>query len=91
VQSKSAVDFIVDSVKQCPGEVAIPAIGPLTNIALATRQHPEIVPMIKQIIYMGGYRRRRQYDADCRIQLVVRSGGREDGVASADQTGGRAA
>jgi len=34
--------------------VTILAIGPMTNIALATRQHPEIVPMIKQIIYMGG-------------------------------------
>ncbi|CAH2924073.1 MAG: Inosine-uridine preferring nucleoside hydrolase (EC [uncultured Paraburkholderia sp.] len=54
VQSKSAVDFIVDSVKQNLGEVTILAIGPLTNIALATRQHPEIVPLIKQIIYMGG-------------------------------------
>jgi inosine-uridine nucleoside N-ribohydrolase len=54
VQSRSAVDFIVDSVKQNPGEVTILAIGPLTNIALATRQHPEIVPLIKQIIYMGG-------------------------------------
>lgn len=54
VQRKSAVDFIVDSVKQYPYEVTILAIGPLTNIALATRQHPEIVPLIKQIIYMGG-------------------------------------
>ncbi|WP_345814643.1 nucleoside hydrolase [Paraburkholderia sp. PREW-6R] len=54
VQSKSAVDFIVDSVKQYPGQVTILAIGPLTNIALATREHPEIVPLIKQIIYMGG-------------------------------------
>ncbi|OLL28778.1 nucleoside hydrolase [Burkholderia sp. SRS-W-2-2016] len=54
VQRQSAVDFIVDSVKRYPGEVTILAIGPLTNIALATREHPEIVPLIKQIIYMGG-------------------------------------
>ncbi|MCC8396647.1 nucleoside hydrolase [Paraburkholderia sp. MMS20-SJTR3] len=54
VQSESAVDFIVESVKRYPGEVTILAIGPLTNIALATRAHPEIVPLIKQIIYMGG-------------------------------------
>jgi inosine-uridine nucleoside N-ribohydrolase len=54
VQSQGAVDFIVGSVKRYPGEVTILAIGPLTNIALATRAHPEIVPLIRQIIYMGG-------------------------------------
>jgi purine nucleosidase len=54
VQGKSAVDFIVDSVRQYPGQVTILAVGPLTNLALATRQHPQIVPLIRQIIYMGG-------------------------------------
>lgn len=54
VQRKGAVDFIVDTVKANPGEITILAIGPLTNIALAVKQNPEIVPLIKQIIYMGG-------------------------------------
>lgn len=54
VQRKSAVDFIVDTVKANPGEVTILAIGPLTNIALAVKQNPEIVPLVKRIIYMGG-------------------------------------
>ncbi|MFH0134898.1 nucleoside hydrolase [Variovorax sp. VaC1] len=54
VQRKSAVDFIVDTVKANPNEITILAIGPLTNIALAVKQNPEIVPLIKQIIYMGG-------------------------------------
>ncbi len=54
VQSKSAVDFIVDTVKANPHEITILAIGPLTNIALATKRNPEIVPLIKRIIYMGG-------------------------------------
>ncbi len=54
VQSRSAVDFIVDTVKANPNEITILAIGPLTNIALAARRNPEIVPLIKQIIYMGG-------------------------------------
>jgi purine nucleosidase len=54
VQRKNAVDFIVDTVKANPGEVTILAIGPLTNIALAVKQNPEIVPLIKKIIYMGG-------------------------------------
>jgi purine nucleosidase len=54
VQGKSAVDFIVDTVKANPGEITILAIGPLTNIALAVKKNPEIVPLIKKIIYMGG-------------------------------------
>jgi inosine-uridine nucleoside N-ribohydrolase len=54
VQSKGAVDFIVDTVKAYPGQVTFLAIGPLTNLALAFRQAPEIVPLIKRIVYMGG-------------------------------------
>ncbi|QFZ82376.1 nucleoside hydrolase [Variovorax paradoxus] len=54
VQRKSAVDFIIDTVKANPNEISILAIGPLTNIALAVKKSPEIVPLIKQIIYMGG-------------------------------------
>ncbi|WPG37936.1 nucleoside hydrolase [Variovorax sp. EBFNA2] len=54
VQRKSAVDFIIDTVKANPNEITILAIGPLTNIALAAKKSPEIVPLIKKIIYMGG-------------------------------------
>ncbi|MDH6592201.1 purine nucleosidase [Variovorax sp. TBS-050B] len=54
VQPRSAVDFIIDTVKANPNEITIFAIGPLTNIAKAVQRSPEIVPLIKQIIYMGG-------------------------------------
>ena len=54
LRSESAVQFIVDSVKKNPHEVTILAVGPLTNIALAIRSAPEIVPLIKRIVYMGG-------------------------------------
>jgi len=54
VQPKSAVDFIVETVKANPHQITILAIGPLTNIAQATKRNPEIIPLIKQIIYMGG-------------------------------------
>ena len=53
-ESTHAVQFIVDTVKANPGEVTILAVGPLTNLALAFRMHPEIVPMVKRIVYMGG-------------------------------------
>ena len=54
LQPQSAIDFIVSTVKANPNEITILAIGPLTNIALATQRNPEIVPLIKKIIYMGG-------------------------------------
>lgn len=54
LQNKGAVEFIVEKVKKYPHEVSILAIGPLTNLAQAVRKYPEIVPLIKQIIYMGG-------------------------------------
>ncbi|MEE6294312.1 nucleoside hydrolase [Georgenia wangjunii] len=50
----NAVDFIVDSVKANPGEVTLFVLGPATNIALAVKTYPEIVPLVKQVIYMGG-------------------------------------
>lgn len=51
---QSAVDFIIDTVRANPGEVTILAIGPCTNIALAIRKDPGIVPLVKRIVYMGG-------------------------------------
>lgn len=49
-----AVDFIVSQIKQYPGEVTLVVTGPMTNVALALRYAPEIVPMIHQIVFMGG-------------------------------------
>jgi inosine-uridine nucleoside N-ribohydrolase len=49
-----AVDFIVRAVKAHPNEVTLFALGPATNIALAIRKNPEIVPLVKKVIYMGG-------------------------------------
>lgn len=54
VRPESATQFIIDSIKQHPHEVTILAVGPLTNLALAIRSAPEIVPLIKRIVYMGG-------------------------------------
>jgi len=53
-QDQDAVDFIIEQVMKYPGEVTLMPIGSLTNIAMAIRKKPEIVPMIKQIISMGG-------------------------------------
>ncbi|MGY2291871.1 nucleoside hydrolase [Pseudomonas sp. SDO528_S397] len=54
LRKETAAQFIVDSVRANPHEVTLLAVGPLTNIALAIRSAPDIVPLIKRIVYMGG-------------------------------------
>ena len=40
--TKSAADFIVDTIKRHPGEVILLAVGPLQNIADALRKEPDL-------------------------------------------------
>lgn len=49
-----AANLICRLVRENPGQVTIAGIGPLTNVALALRQDPGIVPMIRSIVLMGG-------------------------------------
>lgn len=49
-----AVNFIIEQVKKNPNEITIIAIGTCVNLATAVRIAPEIVPLIKRVIYMGG-------------------------------------
>lgn len=49
-----APDFIIEQVKNRPYEIAIIAVGPLTNLALAIKKAPEIIPLVKEIVIMGG-------------------------------------
>lgn len=53
-QKRHAVQFIIDTIHRFPGQVSILSIGPMTNLALAIRQDPDIVPLIQQIVIMGG-------------------------------------
>ena len=53
-ESRSAADFIVNTVLQNPGQITILAIGPLTNIATAIRMEPGLAHSVKQLIIMGG-------------------------------------
>ena len=50
-----AVDAIIDILRTRPeGLVTICPVGPLTNIAMAMRKAPDIVPRIREIVLMGG-------------------------------------
>lgn len=51
---EGAVDLIVRILREHPEPVVIAPIGPLTNIALLLRLHPELAPRIAHICLMGG-------------------------------------
>jgi inosine-uridine nucleoside N-ribohydrolase len=50
----SAIDFLVRTVHEFPGQVSIVAAGPLTNIALAARLDPQFASLAKELVFMGG-------------------------------------
>jgi inosine-uridine nucleoside N-ribohydrolase len=54
IEPRSAVDFLVGTVMQQPGQVTILALGPLTNIAMAMRMEPRFAASVKQLVIMGG-------------------------------------
>jgi len=47
-------DLIIQLVHAAPHEITLVPIGPLTNIALAVKKDPSIVPLVKEVILMGG-------------------------------------
>jgi len=51
---KYAIDFILDQVKENPGEIDIIALGPLTNLALCLDKDVETMKQVRSIHSMGG-------------------------------------
>jgi len=54
VADESAADYLVRIANQHPGRVDLHPIGPLTNIALALRQDPELLRKFRSVVVMGG-------------------------------------
>lgn len=53
-ESMPAVDFLIQSFTERPGEITLVTTGPLTNIALALQKEPSIAPKIKEAYILGG-------------------------------------
>ena len=49
-----AVSYLAETLRERPGEVAVIALGPLTNLARLLRRHPDALPGAARIIIMGG-------------------------------------
>lgn len=54
LESEHAAHTIIRLVNQHPGEITVVALGPLTNLALATRLDPDLPTKVKRLIFMGG-------------------------------------
>jgi purine nucleosidase len=54
VDSHFGPDLIIQMVHAAPHEITLVPVGPLTNIALAVLKDPSIVPLVKDVIIMGG-------------------------------------
>ena len=54
VDSRFGPDVIIQLVHAAPHEISLVPVGPLTNIALAVEKDPSIVPLVKEVILMGG-------------------------------------
>lgn len=49
-----AANLMIDAIRSNPGQVVILSLGPMTNLALAVRLAPDIIPLARQVVVMGG-------------------------------------
>jgi purine nucleosidase len=54
VDPRFGPDLIIQMVHAAPHQITLVPVGPLTNIALAVEKDPTIVPLVKEVILMGG-------------------------------------
>jgi len=52
--TRFAPDVIIELVHQYPHEITLVPVGPLTNLALAVEKDPSLVPLVKEVVVMGG-------------------------------------
>lgn len=51
---RHAVNLIIETFLNSDGDITFVALGPLTNLAMAMRLEPKIIPKIKKIVLIGG-------------------------------------
>lgn len=54
LQHGHGVDALIDCVRRQPGRITLLAIGPLTNVATAFAQAPELPGLLADLVLMGG-------------------------------------
>ena len=52
--TKKAVLWMIDTLMKSDGDITVVTTGPMTNLGMAMRMEPAIIPKIKEIVLMGG-------------------------------------
>ncbi|MFC5503450.1 nucleoside hydrolase [Lysinimonas soli] len=72
LDARPAAQFIVDTVMASePGEITLVPTGGLTNIALAARLEPRIIPRVKEVVLMGGGVHVGNWSATSEFNIVI--------------------
>jgi ribosylpyrimidine nucleosidase len=53
-EEKHAISYIIETLMASDGDITLVPTGPLSNVAMAMRIEPRIIPKIKEIVLMGG-------------------------------------
>ncbi len=53
-ETKHAVQYMIDTLLDSDGDITVVTTGPMTNLAMAMRLCPSIIPKIQEIVLMGG-------------------------------------
>jgi purine nucleosidase len=72
LDDRHAAQLIVDLVMASePGEITLVPTGALTNIALAARLEPRIVPRVREVVLMGGGVHVGNWNATSEFNIVI--------------------
>jgi inosine-uridine nucleoside N-ribohydrolase len=50
----TAIEALTGAIDRHPGQITILALGPMTNVAMLLRLHPDLETKIQRIVFMGG-------------------------------------
>lgn len=72
LDERHAVDLIIDTIMaEEPGTVTLVPTGGLTNIAMAARKEPRIVPRVKEVVLMGGGYHVGNWSATSEFNIII--------------------
>lgn len=54
LEEQHAALYLADRLLHSDGDITVVTTGPMTNLAMAMRMEPAIIPKIRQVVFMGG-------------------------------------